>query len=125
MGGIREISLSFSIALAATTAWSEDLTPQELKLLPEPRLSSFLMGKYEFDERATIKHYNHIFSGRSATEIVNFLEKSGYHVFYDYNDEISFIVTSRVTFFDYSAIIILKFSDGLFREFDVTAWGVK
>ncbi|OKH89182.1 hypothetical protein [Thalassospira sp. TSL5-1] len=101
------------------------MTPDDLRLFPEPSLSSFITGGYEFDAQATVDHYNHLFAGQSATEIVHFLEENNYHVFLDAPDEISFIVSKNVMVFEYSATIILKFNNGIFRESDVTAWGVK
>lgn len=101
------------------------MTPDALQLLPEPRIAAFILGNYEFDPEATIEHYDQVFDGRSAEEVIRFLNETSHHIFYDAVDEISFIVKEKVTLFDYSAIVILKFKDGVFAKSDVTAWGVK
>ena len=113
------------IMLYSLSAWRNAQIPDDLRLFPEPHLSSFITGGYAFDAQATVDHYNHLFARQSATEIVRFLKENNYHVFFDAPDEISFIVSKNVMVFEYSAIIILKFNNGIFRESDVTAWGVK
>ena len=122
---LRSVILSAVLFLITSAAWSDALIPRDLKLFPEPRLSTFLFGGYEFDKRATIEHYDQLFAGKTATEIVRFLEIHGYHIFYDSADEIGFYVINRVVFFDYSARIGLKFEDDIFLETDVVNWGVK
>ena len=113
------------ILLSATSAWSDDLNPRDLRLIPEPRLSTFVFETYEFDQQATIDHYNQLFEGRSATEIVHFLESNGYNVRFTDRNTLQFTVRKNVTFFEYSAYFKLIFDNSVFRSADVYGWGIK
>ena len=113
------------ILLSATSAWSDNLNPRDLRLIPEPRLSTFVFGNYQPDRQGTNEHYNQLFEGRSATEIVHFLEENGYYVFFPESSFLFFTVRKNVIFFDYSARVELEFNNGIFRSADVYGWGIK
>lgn len=108
-----------------TSAWSDELRQSDLRLLPEPRLSTFLFRGYEPDREGTNAYYDSLFEGKSAEEIVRFLEANGYYVHFPADNELFFTVTRRVVFFDYSARVGLIFENGLFKKANVTGWGLK
>lgn len=121
----RNFLVFFLMQSCVTPIWSNDLNIQDLRLIPDPRLSTFVFGNYEPDRQATNEHYNRLFEGRSATEIIRFLEKNGYYVHFPDADALFFTVTKNVILFDYSARVELTFEGGIFSSANVTGWGIK
>ena len=111
-------------AIAAAALGKEPMTEDDLKMIPEPTLGSVMSGKYEFDRQATRAHYDDLFQGKTAEEIVRFLEDRGIVVIYDTPDRISFFVERRLMMIEYSALVALYFKDGTFLRSDVTGSGV-
>lgn len=116
------------LCMMAVPVKAEDktMTRDDLILVPEPTLSQYLFGGYELDSAATEAHYNALFAGKSAADIVAFLESDGFNVlFYDDSDRIGIIVRRLVNFFYYTAKLDFFFEEGQFVEAKVGATGVK
>ena len=64
------------IMLYSLSVWRNSMTPDDLRLFPEPRLSSFITGGYAFDEQATVDHYNQFFAGKVRRKLCIFLKKT-------------------------------------------------
>lgn len=117
-------SLAFALGLF-TFAWSKDLTSEDLTFFPKPNPLTSTPRNYELDEDATINYYDNIFEGKSATEIVRFLEGNGYYVFFYTKDELSFMVAERImVVYSYEVTISLKFSDGVFQKSFIVGYGI-
>lgn len=122
---LNMIILALIFILITSTLWSDTLSPRDLRLLPEPRFSTVLFGDYKPDQEATIAHYNKVFEGKSAAEIVWFLEDNGYYVFFDSATEIGFYIDKRLIFFEYSARVELEFENGIFKDSNLIGGGVR
>jgi hypothetical protein len=100
-------------------------SPSDLTYFPEPRLIDFLGSGYTVDRAATEAHYDRLFMGRTAVEVVRFLEGSGVHVFYPSENEISIDIAKRVVVFEYTVGLAFFFEDGIFQRSKVHGPGWK
>ena len=74
----------------------------------------------------TVEHYERMFEGRTAEDVVRFLEERGFHVFYYENPaEIGILLERLVTFFYYRVKINFAFEGGVFESARIGAHGVK
>jgi hypothetical protein len=100
-------------------------SPSDLTYFPEPRLIDFLGSGYTVDRAATEAHYDRLFMGRTAAEVISFLEESGHRVRYPAENEISIDITKRVVFFEYKVGLAIFFKDGIFQRSKVHGPGWK
>jgi len=101
------------------------MSPSDLTYFPEPRLIDFFGGGYTVDRGATEAHYDRLFMGRTAAEVVRFLEGSGVSIFYPSENEISIDIAKRVVIFEYTVGLAFFFEDGIFQRSKVNGPGWK
>ena len=101
------------------------MSPSDLTYFPEPRLIDFLGSGYTVDDAATEAHYDRLFMGRTAAEVISFLEESGFHVFYPAENEILIVIIKRVVFFEYKVTLAFFFDEGVFQRSKVGGDGWK
>jgi hypothetical protein len=100
-------------------------SPSDLTYFPEPRLIDFLGSGYTVDRAATEAHHDRLFSGKTAAEVISFLEESGHRVRYPAENEISILIIKRVVFFEYKVGLVFFFEDGVFQRSKVRGTGWK
>lgn len=114
------------IAATAGTIKGEDMNSNDLIIVPEPKLSRFVFGGYELDKAATVDHYDKLFSGKTAQEVIRFLEDMGQNVVYSKKpDEISIMLERLVTVFYYRVGLSFTFENGIFKKAEIWSSGVK
>ena len=101
------------------------MSPSDLTYFPEPRLIDFLGSGYTVDRGATEAHYDRLFLGRTAAEVITFLEESGHRVRYPADNETFIVIVKRVVFFEYKVRISFFFDDGVFQRSKVGGAGWK
>ena len=122
---ITAICVAFMIT-AVSTASGDNMNANDMIIVPEPKLSRFVFGGYELDKAGTVEHYERMFEGRTAEDVVRFLEERGFHVFYYENPaEIGILLERLVTFFYYRVKINFAFEGGVFESARIGAHGVK
>ncbi len=114
------------IVYASSSAKGNPMNADDLILIPEPTISRFVFGGYDLDKGATVDHYNKLFVGKTAQEVVVFLEGQGQHVsYFEDSNKISIMLERFVLFFYYRVGISFAFEDGMFEETEIWASGVK
>jgi len=102
------------------------VTRDRIILVSEPILSQRLVGGYDLDVAATKAHDNALFAGRSAADVIAFLENDGFTVlFFEDSDRIGVIVRRLVNVFYDTAKLVFFFEEGQFVEAKVGETGVK
>ena len=100
-------------------------SPSDLTYFPEPRLIDFLGSGYTVDDAATEAHYDRLFMGRTAAEVISFLEERGHPVRNPADNETFIVIVKRVVFFEYKVRLSFFFEDGLFQRSKVGGDGWK
>lgn len=114
------------IAATAGTIKGEEINSIDLIIIPEPKLSRFVFGGYELDKAATVNHYDKLFSGKTANEVIRLLEREGKNVVYSENpNEISIMIERFVTIFYYRVGLSFTFDNGEFSKAEIWSSGVK
>ena len=103
----------------------EPLTAADLVLVPEPSLYGLMFNRYAFDKEGTEAHYNQVFSGRSAKDIVRLLEANDIFVRYKSPTRIGFSIDRVMLVFTYGASMNVDFEDGVFTKAEVFSFGAK
>ncbi len=119
------LMLSGIFAAPVTLYAQTSMSPSDLTFFPEPKLRDFIASDYTVNRAATEAHYDLLFRGKTAAEVVSFLEGSGLHVFYPSDNEISVDIVKRVVFFEYTVGLAFYFKDGLFQRSKVHGPGLK
>ncbi|MET3601905.1 hypothetical protein [Martelella mangrovi] len=117
-------SVVIAVGLLAS-AWSKDLTIDNLTFLPKPNPITSTPSNYELDEEATVNYYNKLFHGRSAADVIDFFESNGIPVTYNSKYEISIIVEKQIMiFYYYTVSVSLKFENGVFDKSSINYYGI-
>lgn len=103
----------------------EPLTAADLVLVPEPSLYSLTFNSYAFDKAATEAHYNEVFAGQTAADIVRLLEENDIFVRYKSPTRIGFSIDRVMLVFTYGASLNVDFEDGVFVKAEVFSFGAK
>lgn len=123
---IRFLTFSLLLAMLWTTpSRSEPLTPSDFTILPKPKIGAFITGNYVFDRAATEAHYDETFAGRTATDVVAWMDANDRNFRFNSPSQLSFLVKERVLVFNFTIGLNLDFKDGVFDKATVWTHGVK
>lgn len=112
------------LGVIASVIKGDEMVSNGLILIPEPTLGRFVFGGYTLDEDATADHYNKLFEGKSAEEIIQFLKEQEKRFTFNSDSEISIILDRLVGFFYYNVGISFIFENGIFLKAEIWSKGV-
>jgi hypothetical protein len=109
------------------TALAQETAPitGDVILVPEPSAWGAVFGGYELDKVTTIAHYDAMFRGHTAEEVIRFLRERGQNPRFVSDDEISTIVERLVGFVYYRVAFFFRFEDGVYAGAEIWASGIK
>ena len=91
---------------------------EDFVILPEPSIGAIRGGDYSVDVEAMKSHYNNLFSGRSAQEVMQTLQNENIGHRFDSSRKILFfprhVFPALLT--SYSCVVEISFEDGMFFE---------
>ncbi|OKH87071.1 hypothetical protein [Thalassospira sp. TSL5-1] len=91
-------------------------------IIPEPRFP--VADDYSIDKKAMESYYTDIFKGKSASDIISFLDEHDVMYFFEGGNKIYFLVSKSFVPIParYSGDILIQFKDGYFEK--VVSFGV-
>ena len=114
------------VMYTSCNAKGNPMNAEDLILIPDPTISRFVFGGYDLEKDATVNHYNELFDGKTAREVVLYFEEEGQHVsYFEDPNKISIILERFVLFFYYRVGISFTFEDGVFEKSEIWASGIK
>jgi hypothetical protein len=109
------------------TALAQETAPitGEIILVPEPSAWAVVFGGFQLDRGATTGYYDAMFRGRTAKEVILYLEAHGIRPEFVSDSKMEFMVERLVGFVYYRVAFFFRFEDGVYAGAEIWASGIK